>query len=202
MFGLQFEAVAFLLPCTNCITFHTWNCLACQNVLNLAPRGLWQNLRMDLSSLRREFEISVEIMKYALIVWILPFGLLNCLNYADWRLWSLVSVWSCKVFGHACSRLKAYIFLNFTNTTWIQYIVSWTFLICNSSMWTFLGRFWLIVVNLLGISTRLQIKFRGNCRADLMASFRVGASRKQHRLDCYHFVCPAIVLHHLQWILP
>ena len=74
--------------------------------------------------------------------------------------------------------------------------------ICNSSMWTFLGRFWLIIVNLLGISTRLQIKFRGNCRADLMVSFRVGASRKQHRLDCYHFVCPAIVLHHLQWILP
>ena len=76
------------------------------------------------------------------------------------------------------------------------------FLICNSSMWTFLGRFWLIVVNLLGISTRLQMKFRGNCRADLMVSFRVGASRKQHRLDCYHFVCPPIVLHHLQWILP
>ena len=109
-----------------CIWF-SWNCLACQNVLNPAPRGLWQNLRMDLSSLRREFEISVEIMKYALIVWISPFGLLNCLNYADWRLWSLVSVWSCKVFGHACYRLKAYIFLNFTNTTWIQYIVSWTF---------------------------------------------------------------------------
>ena len=60
-------------------------------------------------------------MKYALIVWILPFGLLNCLNYADWRLWSLVSVWSCKVFGHACYKLKAYTFLNFTTTMWIQY---------------------------------------------------------------------------------
>ena len=35
----------------------------------------------------------------------------------------------------------------------------------------------------------------GSCHADLMASFRAAPSRKQHRLDCYHFVCQPIVFH-------
>lgn len=125
------------------------------------------------------------------IVWIMPTE-----DYGAWFQFDLARFLATPATG------SKHIFFSILPTQREYNMLYHVLFICNSSMWTFLGRFWLIVVNLLGISTRLQIKFRGNCRADLMVSFRVQASRKQHRLDCYHFVCPAIVLHHLQWILP
>ena len=105
------------------------------------------------------------------------FGLLDCLNYADWRLWSLVSIWSCKVFRHGCSGLETNLFINFTKALWwIQEPrnVLYFALFCEHLEGNFyVGSSWSLSIYFV---FRFQIKFSGNCRADLMASFRVRQS--------------------------